>query len=63
MNPIMKKLVLRASLTVSVLAVSALGMQTVYRRSQSPLPDSVPVSAQPDLVIVLDVNQLNPSRN
>ena len=54
MNSILKRAVLRASLTACLLAASVLGMQTVYRRSQSPLPDSVPVSAQPDLVIVLD---------
>ena len=55
MNPIMKKLVLYASLTTCLLAVSVLGMQTVYRRSQSPLPDSVPV--QHDSVILLTVTR------
>ena len=55
MKPILKKIVLRAVLTVSMLAVSIFGMHTVYTRSQTPLPDDArPVSAQPDLVIVLD---------
>jgi len=55
MKPILKKIVLRTSLTVSMLAVSIAGMHTVYQRSQtSVIDDACPVSAQPDLVIVLD---------
>jgi len=55
MKPILKKIVLRTSLTVSMLAVSIAGMHTVYQRSQtSVIDDARPVSAQPDLVIVLD---------
>ena len=55
MKPLLKKIVLRASLTVSMLSVCILGMHTVYMRSQTPAQDDArPVSAQPDLVIVLD---------
>ena len=55
MKPILRKIVLRTVLTVSMLAVSIFGMHTVYTCSQTPLPDDArPVSAQPDPVIVLD---------
>ena len=55
MNNLLRKIILRTALVGGMLGVCWLGMQTALHRSAELAPSpALPVSAQPDLVIVLD---------